>query len=38
MPSGVFKPYASVGTAVIIFDKTGMGGTGGKFRLQTKNK
>jgi len=27
MPSGVFKPYASVSTAVIIFTKTGHGGT-----------
>ncbi len=27
MPSGVFKPYAGVSTAVIIFTKTGNGGT-----------
>ncbi|MBK8503116.1 MAG: SAM-dependent DNA methyltransferase [Saprospiraceae bacterium] len=27
MPSGVFKPYAGVSTAVIIFTKTGSGGT-----------
>lgn len=27
MPSGVFKPYASVSTAIIIFTKTGVGGT-----------
>jgi len=27
MPSGVFKPYAGVSTAVIVFEKTGMGGT-----------
>ena len=27
MPSGVFKPYAGVSTAVIIFTKTGDGGT-----------
>lgn len=27
MPSGVFKPYAGVSTAIIIFEKTGMGGT-----------
>lgn len=27
MPSGVFKPYAGVSTAVLIFDKTGYGGT-----------
>ena len=28
MPSGVFKPYAGVSTAIIIFTKTGVGGTG----------
>ena len=27
MPSGVFKPYAGVSTAIIIFTKTGVGGT-----------
>lgn len=27
MPSGVFKPYAGVSTAVIVFTKTGTGGT-----------
>ena len=27
MPSGVFKPYAGVSTAIIIFTKTGDGGT-----------
>lgn len=27
MPSGVFKPYAGVSTAVLIFTKTGNGGT-----------
>jgi len=27
MPSGVFKPYAGVSTAVMIFSKTGAGGT-----------
>ena len=27
MPSGVFKPYAGVSTAVLIFTKTGTGGT-----------
>jgi type I restriction enzyme M protein len=27
MPSGVFKPYARVSTAIIIFTKTGAGGT-----------
>lgn len=28
MPSGVFKPYAGVSTAVLVFTKTGAGGTG----------
>ena len=27
MPSGVFKPYAGVSTAIVIFTKTGQGGT-----------
>lgn len=27
MPSGVFKPYAGVSTAILIFNKTGHGGT-----------
>jgi len=27
MPSGVFKPYAGVSTAVLVFTKTGSGGT-----------
>lgn len=27
MPSGVFRPYAGVSTAVLIFTKTGVGGT-----------
>lgn len=27
MPSGIFKPYAGVSTAIIIFTKTGHGGT-----------
>lgn len=27
MPSGIFKPYAGVSTAVLIFTKTGIGGT-----------
>lgn len=27
MPSGVFKPYAGVSTAIIVFTKTGAGGT-----------
>ena len=28
MPSGVFKPYAGVSTAVLVFSKTNSGGTG----------
>ena len=27
MPSGVFKPYAGVSTAILFFTKTGVGGT-----------
>ena len=27
MPSGVFKPYAGVSTAILLFTKTGAGGT-----------
>lgn len=27
MPSGVFKPYAGVSTAIVLFNKTGAGGT-----------
>jgi type I restriction enzyme M protein len=27
MPSGVFKPYAGVSTAIMVFTKTGTGGT-----------
>ena len=27
MPSGVFKPYTGVSTAVLVFTKTGAGGT-----------
>jgi type I restriction enzyme M protein len=27
MPSGVFKPYAGVSTAIVLFTKTGLGGT-----------
>ena len=27
MPSGVFKPYSGVSTAILIFTKTGDGGT-----------
>ncbi|MEX1362580.1 MAG: class I SAM-dependent DNA methyltransferase [Nannocystaceae bacterium] len=29
MPSGVFKPYAGVSTAIVLFTKTGSGGTDG---------
>ena len=29
MPSGVFKPYSGVSTAVLVFTKTGAGGTDG---------
>ena len=35
MPSGVFKPYAGVSTAILIFTKTGHGGTDNK-RSETK--
>ena len=28
LPSGVFKPYAGVSTAILLFTKTGAGGTG----------
>jgi len=28
MPSGVFRPYAGVSTAILLFTKTGIGGTG----------
>lgn len=27
MPSGIFKPYSGVSTGVLIFTKTGSGGT-----------
>ena len=27
LPSGVFKPYAGVSTAILLFTKTGLGGT-----------
>ena len=27
LPSGVFRPYAGVSTAILIFTKTGVGGT-----------
>ncbi|MBF2054978.1 MAG: SAM-dependent DNA methyltransferase [Candidatus Sericytochromatia bacterium] len=29
MPSGIFKPYAGVSTGIMIFEKTGSGGTDG---------
>ncbi len=29
LPSGVFRPYAGVSTAILIFTKTGVGGTSG---------
>jgi type I restriction enzyme M protein len=28
LPSGVFRPYAGVSTAILVFTKTGVGGTG----------
>ena len=28
LPSGVFRPYAGVSTAILLFTKTGVGGTG----------
>lgn len=37
MPSGVFKPYAGVSTAVILFTKTGMGGTDKVFFYDMEN-
>lgn len=37
MPSGVFKPYAGVSTAVIIFTKTGAGGTDKVWFYDMKN-
>lgn len=37
MPSGVFKPYAGVSTAVLIFDKTGYGGTDDVWFYDMKN-
>ncbi len=37
MPSGVFKPYAGVSTAVIIFTKTGSGGTDHVWFYDMKN-
>ncbi len=27
LPSGVFRPYAGVSTAILVFTKTGVGGT-----------
>ena len=37
MPSGVFKPYAGVSTAIIIFTKTGAGGTDNVWFYDMKN-
>lgn len=37
MPSGVFKPYASVSTAVLFFTKTGAGGTDNVWFYEMKN-
>ena len=36
MPSGVFKPYAGVSTAILIFTKTNSGGTSGRASSDTK--
>lgn len=36
MPSGVFKPYAGVSTAILIFTKTGHGGTDKVWFYDTK--
>lgn len=37
MPSGVFKPYAGVSTAILIFTKTGTGGTENVWFYDMKN-
>ena len=37
MPSGVFKPYAGVSTAVLVFNKTGTGGTEDVWFYDMKN-
>lgn len=37
MPSGVFKPYAGVSTAILIFEKTGYGGTDNVWFYDMKN-
>jgi type I restriction enzyme M protein len=37
MPSGVFKPYAGVSTAVLIFTRTDSGGTGDVFFYDMKD-
>ncbi len=37
MPSGVFKPYAGVSTAILIFTKTGHGGTDKVWFYDMKN-
>ena len=34
MPSGVFKPYAGVSTAILLFTKTNSGGTGPRVVLR----
>ena len=36
MPSGVFRPYAGVSTAVLVFTKTGTGGTSGVWFYEMK--
>ena len=37
MPSGVFKPYAGVSTAIIIFTKTNSGGASGRAGSDTRD-
>lgn len=37
MPSGVFKPYAGVSTAILVFTKTGTGGTDRVWFYDMKN-
>ncbi|MDC7124866.1 MAG: class I SAM-dependent DNA methyltransferase [Spirochaetales bacterium] len=37
MPSGVFKPYAGVSTAILVFTKTGSGGTENVWFYDMKN-
>ena len=38
MPSGVFKPYAGVSTAILIFTKTGHGGTHKMYDMQADGR